>query len=158
MISKEEYTRIMSNLLMLYKECEILHNILVKERRYYKDEILSGDYSDDAIEAIIRGTFNDYEVHILSLCIRIMRIHMFSNINWEDITQEENKYCFMVDYIKNGILIFDIQMFEWGYTFDKMEEKVLFLKNDGTIYNYKKYEILLFMDKILKLNENKKFI
>jgi len=151
MISKTEYTRIKRELLKLFKVCDILHDILMEEWFYYKDEIQSGDYSDDAIEAIIRGTFNDYEVHLLSMCIQ-----MFSYENCKD-RLEEDKYCVLVDYMKNNMFV-DFDDFKWDYTFKKMEKIKVIEKNNTILYNLKRYELLLFMDEILKLNENKKFI
>jgi hypothetical protein len=150
MISKEEYTRIISDLSILFKECETLHVFLIREWHYYKDEIQSGDYSDDAIEAIIRGTFNDYEVHLLSMCVQ-----MFSSANCIDRLKDD-KYCVLVDYMKNNMLI-DFNFLKRYLNFIKKKIKVV--EDDNKIlYNLEEYELLLFMDEILKLNENKKFI
>ena len=155
MISKTEHQRITEELSKLFEKCDILHDVLLEEFYYYKDEIISGDYTDDDIEAIIRGTFNDYEVHILSMCIQ-----MFSYENCKD-RLEEDKYCVLVDYMKNGKVIlfeYEFEYFNFDYAFDEMEKIKVIKKNDTISYKLKKYELLLFMDKILKLNENKKFI
>jgi hypothetical protein len=190
MISETEHQRITSELSKFFKECNICNIFLSKEFHYYKDEILSGDYSDDDIEAIIRGSLNDYEVHILSMCIQ-----MFGYYNCKD-RLEENKYCVLVDYMKNGNMFNFLVSFDYEYTYDKMEritgikkdytmscdlkkygnmfnflesfdydykfdtmERITGIKKDYTISgDLKKYELLLFMDEILKLNENKKFI
>jgi hypothetical protein len=152
MISETEHQRITSELSKFFKECNICNIFLSKEFHYYKDEILSGDYSDDDIEAIIRGSLNDYEVHILSMCIQ-----MFGYYNCKD-RLEENKYCVLVDYMKNGNMFNFLVSFDYEYTYDKME-RITGIKKDYTISgDLKKYELLLFMDEILKLNENKKFI
>jgi hypothetical protein len=153
MISKEEYTRIISDLSILFKECETLHVFLIREWHYYKDEIQSGDYSDDAVEAIIRGTFNDYEVHLLSMCYQ-----MFSYDNCIDRLKED-KYCVLVDYMKDNMLInFKYLKIYLDFTLDNME-KIKVVEDDNKIlYNLEEYELLLFMYEILKLNENKKFI
>ena len=107
MISKTEHRRIKRELSKLFKECDILHDLLLVEWRYYADEIISGDYTDDDIEAIIRGTLNDYEVHILSMCIQ-----MFCYYNCKD-RLEENKYCVLVDYMKNGYMFNFLGSFDY---------------------------------------------
>jgi hypothetical protein len=86
-----------------------------------------------------------------------MCIQMFGYYNCKD-RLEENKYCVLVDYMKNGNMFNFLVSFDYEYTYDKME-RITGIKKDYTISgDLKKYELLLFMDEILKLNENKKFI
>ena len=39
---------------------------LVLDKKYYRDEIEQGDYSDEDLKAIIYGNFDKYEIHLLN--------------------------------------------------------------------------------------------
>ena len=65
---------------------------------YYYEEIQSGDYSDDDIEAIIKGTLNDYEVEMVSICLQMLIFE-----NWIE-RLEKDKYCLLKWILKNKYL------------------------------------------------------
>ena len=61
------------DLYRLFRKCERINYEIYSEWLRHKDKIKSGDYSDDDIEAIIRTTLNDVDVHNLSKWIQIIK-------------------------------------------------------------------------------------
>ena len=76
----------------------------------------------------------------------------------ERITVIKKDYTISGDLKKYGNMFYLLESFDWDCKFDHME-RITGIKKDYTMLgDLKKYELLLFMDEILKLNENKKFI
>ena len=123
----------------LFRKCERIHYEIYSEWLRHKDKIKSGDYSDDDIEAIIRTTLNDVDVHNLSKWIQIIKYE-----NWGE-RLEKDKYSALKDYMKNLAPNFNTyQTINGGLIYEYM-----FLCLDDEVENKEKYKILFFVDDIL---------
>jgi hypothetical protein len=102
MISKKDYKKITKEIIRLLEFCDILIKKIIDEKCYYEKEIKSGDYSDDDIEAIIKGTLNDYEVEMVSICLQMLIFE-----NWTE-RLEKDKYCLLKWILKYDIFYYEI--------------------------------------------------
>jgi hypothetical protein len=147
MISKKDYKKITKEIIRLLKFCENLIAKINDEKCYYYEEIQSGDYSDDDIEAIIKGTLNDYEVEMVSICLQMLIFE-----NWIE-RLEKDKYCLLKWILKNKYLPLPIlvnyrgmaKSFKKRYPFDEMEETIFL-----NLKEFYLHEIILFMAQILQ--------
>jgi hypothetical protein len=148
MISKKDYKKITKEIIRLLKFCENLIAKINDEKCYYYEEIQSGDYSDDDIEAIIKGTLNDYEVEMVSICVQMLIFE-----NWTE-RLEKDKYCLLKWILKYDIFYYEIlvndrkitKSFKKRFSFDEMEETIYFVN----LKEFYLYEIILFMAQILQ--------
>jgi hypothetical protein len=130
------------------KFCENLIAKINDEKCYYYEEIQSGDYSDDDIEAIIKGTLNDYEVEMVSICLQMLIFE-----NWIE-RLEKDKYCLLKWILKNKYLPLPIlvnyhgmaKSFKKRFSFDEMEGTIYFVG----LKEFYLCEIILFMAQILQ--------
>ena len=120
---------------------------IIDEKCYYCEEIKNGDYSDDDIEAIIKGTLNDYEVYMASVCVQMLIFE-----NWTE-RLEKDKYCLLKWILKYDIFYYEIlvnvreitKSFKKRFPFDEMEETIYL-----NLKEFYLYEIILFMAQILQ--------
>jgi hypothetical protein len=147
MISKKDYKKITKEIIRLLEFCDILIKKIIDEKCYYEKEIKSGDYSDDDIEAIIKGTLNDYEVEMVSICLQMLIFE-----NWTE-RLEKDKYCLLKWILKYDIFYYEIlvniremaKSFKKRFSFDEMEETIYL-----NLKEFYLHEIILFMAQILQ--------
>ena len=106
--SFKKFNEAAKKILGYLEEYDKLIDRLVLDKKYYRDEIEQGDYSDEDLKAIIYGNFNKYEIHLLNTVY-----YMFENNNinlwkWKrdvdlplDILENDDKVMKLYHFYKN---------------------------------------------------------